>query len=526
MATSVSPYELTCRSEDDCSMQRAVDERLLGASISTIAAAHPHRQALIFGDRSWSYAEFDHAVGVTAAGLSGAGVRRGDFVLMGTTARPEALFTLFALARLGAVLVPVHDSSTESEVRAVSAAVPLAATVGGADFLRRVGASGRRLCWDAETPDTTPLRPDADLEPAVEWHSAPEDVAIVALTSGTSGRPKGVVLTHQNLHWGVRSALETLGIGPDDTVLIATPLAHVAAFAGLPLYAWTVGGTVVLAPRFDPDLFIDAVHECGVTIAFAVAVMLARLVRSPRWTGITGSTLRWLLVGGGPPVESLNRPFLQAGITLVNSYGMTEASAGVTYAGPEDVVESPLSAGRPARHIELRIAETDGRAAGTGVAGEIWLRGPSVAREYLLLDGARIPAVDSAGWLHTGDRGLLDGAGRLFVHGRIDDTIVTGGENVDPAEVEDVLTAMAGVRDVAVVGLPHPEWGELVAAVIVPDAGSTASLDAIRGYLEPRLARHKIPRRLVLADDLPRTATGKLRRAEVVRSIVETRDAR
>ena len=337
-------------------MQRAVDERLLGASTSTIAAAHPHRQALIFGDQSWSYAEFDHAVGVTAAGLSGAGVSRGDFVLMGATARPEALFTLFALARLGAVVLPVHDSSTDSEVRAVSAAVHLAATVGGADFLRRVGASGLRLCWDAETPDTTPLRPDADLEPVVEWHSAPEDVAIVAFTSGTSGRPKGVVLTHQNLHWGVRSALEMLSIGPDDTVLIATPLAHVAAFAGLPLYAWTVGGTVVLAPRFDPDLFIDAVHERGVTIAFAVAVMLARLVRSPRWTGIAGSTLRWLLVGGGPPAESLIRPFVQAGITLVNSYGMTEASAGVTYARPGDVIESPLSAGRPADHIELRIA--------------------------------------------------------------------------------------------------------------------------------------------------------------------------
>jgi fatty-acyl-CoA synthase len=310
-------------------------------------------------------------------------------------------------------------------------------------------------------------------------------------------------------------------------VLIATPLAHVAAFAGLPLYAWTVGGTVVLAPRFDPDLFIDALHERGVTIAFAVAVMLARLVRSPRWTGIAGSTLRWLLVGGGPPAESLIRPFVQAGITLVNSYGMTEASAGVTYAGPGDVIESPLSAGRPANHIELRIARTDGRAAGTGVAGEIWLRGPSVAREYLLLsDGTRIPAVDSAGWLHTGDRGLLDGAGRLFVHGRIDDTIVTGGENVDPAEVEDALSAMAGVRDVAVVGLPHPEWGELVAAVIVPEAGATASLDDLRGYLEPRVARHKIPRRLVLADNLPRTSTGKLRRAEVVRSIVDTRDAR
>jgi fatty-acyl-CoA synthase len=502
-------------------MRPAVDERLLGSHIARIAAAHPHRRALIFGDQVWTYAELDHAIGVVAAGLSGAGVHRGDFVLMGATACPEALFTLFALARLGAVLVPVHDSLTESEVSAISAAVHPAAIVGGASFLARIGTDGPQLCWNAGVPGTRALNPDAHLEPVEEWHSVPEDVAIVALTSGTSGRPKGVVLTHQNLYWGARNALETLSIRPEDTVLVATPLAHVAVFAGLPLYAWTVGGTVVLLPRFDPDLFIDAVRQCGVTIAFAVAVMLARLVRSRRWAELPDSTLQWLLVGGGPAVESFSRPFAQAGIALINSYGLTEASTGATYARRGDVAESPLSAGPPASHVELRIADDDGRPVGVGVAGEVWLRGPSVAREYLLLsDGTRIPAVDEAGWLHTRDRGLLDNAGHLFVRGRVDDTIVTGGENVDPSEVEDALSAMAGVRDVAVVGLQDPHWGALVTAVVVPESGATTTLDDLRGYLEPRLARHKIPRRLVLTARLPRTSTGKLRRSEV-KSIIE-----
>ena len=466
--------------------KRPVNERLLGASIALAADEEPSRQALAFGDDRWTYAQFDHAIGVVAAGLAAAGVTCGDFVLMAGTARPEALFTLFALARLGAVAVPVLPSSTQYECDAFSAAVHPAATVGDTDFLARTRTGGLRLCWDAGLPDAYCLRPDADL------------------------------------YSSVQNAVETLDIGPSDKVLIATPLAHAAVFAGMAQHAWTVRGSVVLAPRFDPELFIDIVREHGVTTTFAVAVMLERLIRTPRWAVIAGSSLRWLLLGGGPAAASLTVAFTEAGITVINSYGLTEASGGVTYARPEEVAEYPRSAGPPGSHIELRIATTDGQAAGRGAAGEIWLRGPSVAQEYLTSDGERTPAADEAGWLRTGDRGMLDHAGRLFVCGRIKDTIVTGGENVEPAEVEDALGAMAGLRDLAVLGLPDPVWGEVVTVVVVLEPGATAGLDDIRTYLQARLARHKIPRRLIVIDALPRTATGKLQRGKLLEAISDS----
>jgi len=507
----------------------SLDERLLGSQIARTAGSATQRRALTFGDEHWSYGEFDQAIRVTAAGLAAAQLNRGDRVLLAGTARPEALFTLFALARLGAVAVPVQPSLTEREIGALSATVAPVATVGDANFLRRTPAGGLRLSWDTDVPDAKTLRPDADVRPFDGWHSAPEDPAILAFTSGTSGRPKGVILAHENLFWGTRNALQRLDIDQDDRVLVSTPLAHTAVFSGLAQHAWTTGGSVVLAPRFDPDLFIDAVHEHRVTTAFAVAAMLGRLVRSPRWTTISDSALRWLLVGGGPPVKSLTLSLARAGITVINSYGLTEASGGVTYARPDEVAHHPLSAGRPAAHVELRIANADGAPTPPGVTGEIWLRGPSVAREYLLPDGAHTPAVDQDGWLHTGDRGLQDLEGRLFVSGRIADTIVTGGENVDPSEVEDALSAMAEVRDVAVIGLPDPVWGETVAAVLVLEPGASVRLEDLRTHLRPRLARHKIPRRLILVDALPRTPTGKLQRHALISAVrdppIDAKDA-
>jgi fatty-acyl-CoA synthase len=492
------------------------EERLLGAHIARIARAEPLRRALVFGDREWSYADVDLAVETAVRRLAALGVRRGDVVLMAGTARPAALFTMFAVARLGAVLVPVHPSSTRPEVAAIAAAASPALTVGDTDFLDRVLPAGPTLRWDAEDDAASS---GADARPVDQWLSDPDDPVIVAFTSGTSGRAKGVVLTHDNLWWSVRNALESLAIGPEDVVLVATPIAHAAVFAGLPQHAWTVGATVVLLPGFDAERFLDAVERHGVTIAFAVSTMLSRLVRSPRWATASGWGLRRVLAGGGPLPEPLARALSGRGVAVINSYGLTEASAGVTYAQPEDADHVPSSAGRPVRHVELRVVDPTGRTVGPGEQGEIWLRGPSLAREYLDPEGRRVPAVDGDGWLHTGDRGLLDRNGRLFVIGRIKDTIVTGGENIDPTEVEDALGSMPGIHEVAVVGVSDPVWGETVTAVIVPEDRAEPSVEDVRRHLDSRLSRHKQPRQVILVDSLPRTPTGKLRRSALSRRI-------
>jgi fatty-acyl-CoA synthase len=492
-----------------------LDDRLLGAPIVRMAHQARHRRALVCEDQQLTYAQLDHAIGVTSAGLAEAGVGHGDRVVMAGLPRIEAIVTMFALARLGAVLVPVHPTSTRSELAAIAEAVDPVAAVGDAAFVESAWDGVLALSWDPGASSALELRLDADLEPVTTWDAKVDDLAVIAFTSGTSGHPKGVLLTHENLHWGVRNALSSVDIRMDDTVLVATPLSHSAVFAGLPQYAWAVGGTVVLAPRFEPDDFADAVRDHGVTIAFVVATMLARLVQSESWTALSSSRLRSLVIGGGPPITSLMSVLAATGIAPVNSYGLTEASAGVSYASGVEAATDPLCAGVPAAHVELRVVGPSGRPVPDGAPGEIWVRGPSIARSYLTAEGRRMPAIDDDGWLHTGDRGHLDVAGRLYVTGRLSDTIITGGEKVDPAEVENALSTMPGIREVAVLGLPDTHWGEAVTAMVVLEDSCGLTLEQVRTHLCPQLAGFKLPRRVMVVDELPRTPTGKVRRSRL-----------
>jgi fatty-acyl-CoA synthase len=416
----------------------------------------------------------------------------------------------------------VHPSTPAAELPGVTTAVGGAVAAGGdQSFVTAATGSLRTWCWDTELDDVLRSEaPSVSAGPSLDVIRAPEDPAVIAFTSGTSGRPKGVVLTHENLWWQSRHAIETLGISHEDRALVATPVAHIAGFAGLAQHAWSVGGSVVLAPRFDPGPFIQLVLDHEITMAFAVPAMLARLLQHPDCSALKASSLRWLLTGGGPAVAHLTLAAAAAGITVLNSYGLTEAGGGVTYAKAEEVADHPLSAGRPAGSTEVRIVDLDGVAVGTGVAGQICLRGPAVSRQQVTADGRGLPALDDTGWLVTGDMGMLDDQGRLYVNGRIGDTIITGGENVDPAEVEGALCDLEGVREVAVIGPPADEWGQVVTAVLVLDDGANVGLEEVRQHLRLRLARYKIPRDVVHVQHLPRTGTGKLLRRELLAAIL------
>jgi fatty-acyl-CoA synthase len=495
---------------------------LFGAHIARWAAEQPQREALVFGDAAWTYGRFDDAIATVAAGLHAAGVRPADTILLAAPTRPEVLFHLFALSRLGAIAVPVHPALTASEISSVAAAVSPAAVVGDADFLARAPGVPRRLSWDDDVPNATTVRPAAGGAVFREWRGVATQAAVIAFTSGTSGRPKGIVLTHENLHRSLRSALERLELTYADTVLVTTPLSHAAVLSGLAQHVWSVGGRVVLAPRFEPDSFVSAVHRHGVTTAFVVGAMLSRIVRSAAWPSLQGSSLRWLLVGGTPPVGSLTVALARAGIAAINSYGLTEAGGGVTYASASEVADHPLSAGPPVRDIELKIKPLDdGSPVHRGI-GVICLRGPMVAHDYITTDGERVPVAGDDGWFHTGDRGYRDDAGRLYVIGRIKDTIITGGENVDPAEVEEALNTVPGIRDAAVVGTPDARWGEVVTAVLVTHPGVVVRLDELREQLKGRLAGYKMPRVLIVVDGIPRTSTGKIRRGLLLSIVAGT----
>jgi len=469
-----------------------------GAHLAAGAAEAGSRTALVFEGRSWTYAELDRAVRRTVARLDKFGVRRGDRVVMQGAARPEALITLFAVTRMGAVLVPLHPQVTGGELAVVCEDTSPVAVVADEGFPT---GTGLRLTWQELNPE------DDSAESPVCAPPAGSDVAVIAFTSGTSGRPKGVALTHDNLYWSMVNGLARLPFGEDDTALVSTPLAHVAVLGGLPQYTWARRGTVILAPRFDPDLFIDLVRDHQVTCAFAVPAMSTLLARHPRFGGGDLDSLRWILSGGSPAQTATREQFRARGIGVVNSYGLTETAAGVTYSAPDELA---VFTGRPVTHVELAVVDATGSPAPVGTPGEIWVRGPSVAAEYWT--AARpLPTTDAEGWFHSGDRGRLDAEGRLQVVGRVKDTIITGGENVDPAEVENALADLPGVVEVAVSGTPDPIWGEMVTAFLVSDAGEP-SLDDVRAHLDGRLARHKWPRRLRVVPALPRGATGKLQR--------------
>ncbi|MGW2049662.1 class I adenylate-forming enzyme family protein [Streptomyces sp. NPDC001858] len=478
-----------------------------GAQLAVGAVEAGGRTALVFEDRAWTYAELESAVRRTVARLDRYGVRRGDRVVMQGAARPEALITLFAVTRLGAVLVPLHPQAAAGELAVVCAQTSPVAVVADEGF--PAAGTGPRLAWEE-------LHPPGDDGPEAAPPDAPDgsDVAVIAFTSGTSGRPKGVSLTHGNLCRSMAGGLAGMPFGEDDTALIATPLAHVAVLGGLPQVTWARRGTVVLAPRFDPDLFVDLVREHRVTCAFAVPAMSALLARHPRFDGGDLDTLRWILSGGSPAQSATRERFRARGIGVVNSYGLTETGAGVTYSAPD---EPAASTGSPVPGAELTVVDAAGAAVPVGTPGEIWVRGPSVASGYWTAEGP-VPVTDAQGWFHSGDRGRFDEEGRLTVVGRLKETIITGGENVDPAEVENALADFPGVVEVAVSGAPDPVWGEIVTAFLVADAAADAdvpTLDDVRGHLDGRLARHKWPRRLCVVPALPRGATGKLQRARL-----------
>jgi acyl-CoA synthetase (AMP-forming)/AMP-acid ligase II len=480
-----------------------------GAHLVTSAAEAGSRPALVFEDRSWTYTELDRAVRRTGARLDPYRVRRGDRVVMQGAARPEALITLFAVTRVGAVLVPLHPQVTAGELALVCAETAPTALVADAGF---PAGTGLRLTWEDLHPNLHP-----NLHPGDEGPEAPvcdppagSDVAVIAFTSGTSGRPKGVALTHDNLYRSMAGGLALLPFGEQDTALVSTPLAHVAVLGGLPQCTWARRGTVVLAPRFDPDLFADLVRDHRVTCAFAVPAMSALLARHPRFAGGDLDTLRWILSGGSPAQTATREQFRARGIGVVNSYGLTETGAGVTYSAPD---EPATSTGVAVPETEVTVVDATGSPAPVDTPGEIWVRGPSVASVYWTAAGP-VPVTDAAGWFHSGDRGRFDAEGRLTVVGRLKETIITGGENVDPAEVENALADFPGVVEVAVSGASDPVWGEVVTAFLVTDAGAP-TLDDVRGHLDGRLARHKWPRRLCVVPALPRGATGKLQRARL-----------
>jgi fatty-acyl-CoA synthase len=479
------------------------------------AECHPGRDALVWQDERIDWAELHARVHKLALGLAAAGISSGDRVAAVLRNRPESISLFGACAKLGAVYSPLNPKFGDRELEAALEDADPRVLVVGPD-MGDEGASGGtdveirvELGEDcdptvgglAETGSGSILSVDAGLE----------DPALLLFTSGTTGRPRGVAHTWRTLLWNHRQFIDELRLSPDDRNYCAAPLAHVAGsnvLTGPMLY---LGGTTTLAEEFEPERMLETLREERCTVTFLVPAMWRRLFEAADGPGAFGS-LRFGIVGGAPVSAELIERARELGVTLVQGYGMTEAGPMVSLLSSEDPDEHVRSVGRPGMHVETRVVTEEGDKSAAGEAGELWVRGPNIVDEYWRAPEATRESF-RGDWFRTGDLVRKTADGELELVGRIDDMIITGGENVYPREIEVRLAEMEGVAEAGVVGTDHPEWGEAVTAVVVPESGEGAPrLEVIREELRSELADYKAPHRLALVDEIPKNPTGKIRR--------------
>nr|WP_239522181.1 long-chain fatty acid--CoA ligase [Geodermatophilus sabuli] len=486
----------------------------------------PDRDAIWFEGVTTSHAGFAERVRRAAGALAALGVRAGERVAWTGGNHPSALETLYACGQLGAVWVPVNARLTVPEAQYVLEHSGASVLVHGRDHGELADAlrdrlAGVRAFVAAEPPvaggaDSLPYEellaegpPEARDEPV-----ALEDPCLVMYTSGTTGRPKGAVLTHGNMTWNATNQLLGMDLAADERTLALAPLFHIGGLNGTVNPTLLRGGCAVVVRRFDPAETLQVIEEQRVNSFFAVPTMLDAMSREPGFATRDLTALRTIgAAGAAVPLPTL-RTWLDRGVTMQQCYGMTEAAPGCTVLDPADAERKVGSAGKPLFFTDLRVLRPDGTDAGVDEVGEVVVSGPNVMAGYWE-DPEQTAAVLRDGWYHTGDAGSLDAEGYLYIRDRYKDMIISGGENVYPAEVESALLELPGVLEAAVIGVPDERWGEVGLAVVVPAPGAPEDPDGVRAALRERLAGFKVPRHVEFVDELPKTATGKIRKPDL-----------
>jgi malonyl-CoA/methylmalonyl-CoA synthetase len=458
-------------------------------------AGAPGAPTLAGPDGRWlSAAELEERTAAVAARFAAAGLRPGDRMVVSAGASVDLAVAHVAALRFGLVVVPVNTAFGPTEIGTVAAAAaPALALLDDPGRLPGVPSTGVAV----DLPDGP--------APALDV-ARPDDTALLVFTSGTTGTPKGVPLSHANL-LATSAAIEVAWRWtPADRLLLALPLFHVHGL-GVGLHGTLLAGaSAVILPRFAADAVLDAVAGARATLMFGVPTMWVRLAASPRVSEL--AALR-LCVSGSAPLDPSTFEALEAGIgsPVIERYGMTET--GMLVSNPYEGVRRAASVGLALPGVEVRLEERDGAGE---PAGEILVRGPNVFSGYL--GGVAADAFTADAWFRTGDLGRADPDGYLRIVGRSKELIITGGFNVYPRDVEEVLRDHPGVADVAVVGVPDPEWGERVVACVV--AADTADAEQLLAWAAARLAPYKRPREVRFVDELPRNALGKVVRAALV----------
>ncbi|HWH97198.1 MAG TPA: o-succinylbenzoate--CoA ligase [Pseudolysinimonas sp.] len=496
-------------------------DRGLGSWITSRRARSPEATAIVFGDQTISYRELADRADRVADALADAGITRGERVAYLGENHPAFVEVLLGCALVGAVMVPLNTRLAPREIAYV---------------LRDAGA--RLLIHEAELAAVVPDDGVENRLPAVvlgggerntdyeQWlRDAPsggirqamslDDPAVILCTSGTTGRPKGAVLTHGNLTWNALNALVDVDVTSADVGLLISPLFH-AASLGLGLLVMLLkGATVVLERQFDAGRALALIEKHRVTMLTGVPTTFQFLAEHPDWHDTDLSSVTKMICGGSPVTTHVIEMFEARGVSFTQGYGMTEASPGATIL-PATMTRSKMgSVGLPHFFTEIRVVAAEGQLAPSGDIGEIQVRGPNVSSGYQTQHEATAESFTPDGWLRTGDLGYLDDEGYLFVRDRLKDMIISGGENIFPVEVEELILQIPDVTGAAVIGVPDAKWGETPWAIVTLREGATLEIAQLKDHLTGSIARFKIPKNLVVLDELPRTASGKVRKNEL-----------
>jgi fatty-acyl-CoA synthase len=503
----------------------------LGDLLRRTAARTPARPAVRHGDVSWTYAELDTVCNRLAHGLAARGLGRGDRLALLSRNSHAFVAIRFAVARLGAVLVPVNFMLTAEEVAYVLghsgarmlcvedefAAIARDAVTGTAvEILIHLGRDGT-AAPSGWVPFEQVFSAD-DQEPVVDLDTG--DLAQIIYTSGTESRPKGAMLTHDAVIWQYVSCIIDAEIGADDILLHALPLYHCAqldVFLGPAVY---VGASNVIVAQPQPEVVLPMIARHGVTSFFAPPTVWIALLRSPLFDQTDLSSLRKGYYGAAiMPVEVLGEIGRRLpNVRLWNLYGQTEIAPLATVLKPDDQIRKAGSAGHPALNVETRVVDDAGRGVPPGVVGEIVHRSPQLLQGYYQDQESTATAFEG-GWFHSGDLATVDAEGYITIVDRKKDMIKTGGENVASREVEETIYGVESVSEVAVVGVPHPYWIEAVVAVVVARAGQTLTEDDVVTHCRARLAGFKVPKRVVFLEALPKNPSGKVLKRQLRLSI-------
>jgi fatty-acyl-CoA synthase len=506
-----------------------------GSWFAARADRTPERIALTYAGVSRTYAQMLDRVVRLAGVLSAAGARSGERVGYLGSNHPLGYELLLACSTTGAIFVPINIRLAPPEIDYIVGDAGLRALLVGPGFAElsgRLHLEGIDHLFTAESVDVAhvdverAIGSSAGLADVVRHHHDDDDVAVLIYTSGTTGSPKGAMLTNGNLWWNNVNAMHALDVLENEIALVMAPIFHIAGINGLTLRTWQKGGEVVLLERFDPGEVIRQVEQRRVTTLFGVPTMLKAVAEHDAFEAADLSSIRVLLSSSAPVPMDLLKIYEARGLAVHQGYGLTEAAPVATMLGTEWATTKIGSAGIAPLFCDVRIAPPVGSASPqsssedvsseTRRQGEILVRGPNVMKGYWNDPSATAETIDAEGWLHTGDVGYQDEDGFLYVIDRIRDLIISGGENIYPAEVENVLQEHPKVGEVAVIGEADDHWGEHVVAVVVPREGVEAlSLDEVRDFASKKLARYKLPQRLVTVSALPYNGAGKVLRREL-----------